>query len=217
MNHRSNIVRSKALPFYLLSPFALSQLFQTGNSKVLETLKENNFSKSMIKHVNGFSKNNFTCNYYEEESIHKLSTKHMSDCLKVFHVNIESFNSKGNELSAYLKCLKLKFDIICLTEIRSTSLSLINKEFPDFNIFIDNPTIAKGGVALLLRKNKFKQITEIDTDANFNIKNKLAGTNCHIEHKWISCKIDNQNIIIGGIYRHPHRNIDSFNNALNAH
>ena len=140
----------------------------------------------------------------------------MSDCLKVFHVNIESFSSKGNELSSFLKCLKFEFDVICMTEIRSTSLGLINKEFPDFHIFIDNPTIAKGGVALLLRKDKFTQITEIDSDANFNIKNKLARTNCHVEQKWISCKIGNQNIIIGGIYRHPHRNIESFNNALKS-
>jgi len=168
----------------------------------------------MIKHVNGFLKNYFTCNYYEEENIHQLSKKNMPDSLKAFHVNIESFASKGNDLTSYLKCLKFDFDVICMTEIRSTCLSLINKEFSEFHSFIDDPTIAKGGVALLLRKNKFTQITEIDRDANFNLKNKLARTNCHVEQKWISCKIENQNVIIGGIYRHPHRNIDSFNNAL---
>ena len=72
MNYRSIIDRSKALPFYTLSSFSLSQLFQTGKSKVLETLEENNFSRNMIKHVNGFSRNNFTCNCLEEESIHNL-------------------------------------------------------------------------------------------------------------------------------------------------
>ena len=101
-----------------------------------------------------------------------------------------------------------------MTETRFTSSSLINKEFPDFHIFIDNPTTAKGGVALLLRKNKFKQITEIDSNENFNLKNKLAGTNCLVENKWISCKIENLNVIIGGIYRHPHQNIESFITAL---
>ena len=175
MDYRSIIERSKALPFYILSTFTLSQLFQTGKRKVLETLENNNFSKNMIKIVNGFTKNNYTCNYLEEEGIHKLSTKHLPDCLKAFHVNIDSFNKKGNELSTYLNCLKIKFDIICMTEIRFSSLNLINKEFPDFHIFIDNPTTAKGGVALLLRKNKFKQITEIDTNDNFNLRNKLAG------------------------------------------
>ena len=197
MNCRAIIERSRSLPFFNLSTFTLSQLFQTKKSKVLETLENNNFSKNMIKHVNGFSKNNFTCNYYEEESINQLATKHMPDCLKVLHVNIESFASKGNEFSSYLKCIKPKFDVICMTETRFTSSSLINKEFPDFHIFIDNPTTSKGGVALLLRKNKFKQITEIDSNENLNLKNKLAGTNCLVENKWISCKIENLNVIIG--------------------
>ena len=214
MNCRAIIERSRSLPFFNLSTFTLSQLFQTNKSKVLETLENNNFSKNMIKHVNGFSKNNYTCSYYEEESLHQLSTKHLPDSLKVFHVNIESFASKGRELSSYLKCLKLDFDLLCITEIRSTSISLIDKEFPNFHIYIDNPSTAKGGVALLLRKDKFKEITEIDTNANFNLKDKLAGTNSLVENKWISCKIDNQNVIIGGIYRHPNRNLDSFNNAL---
>ena len=206
MKFKSILQSSKELPFHSLSPFTLSQFFQSGKSNVLDILENNNFSRNLIKHVNGFSKNNYTCNYHEEESLHQLSAKHLPDCLKIFHVNIESFASKGKELSAYLKCLKPIFDIICITEIRNTSLSIINKEFPDFDIFIDNPSTPKGGVAVLLRKNKFKEITEIDTDANFNLKNKLAGTNSHVENKWISCKIDDQKVIIEGIYRHPHGN-----------
>merc|ERR1712240_460962 len=70
--------------------------------------------------------------------------------------------------------------------------------------------------ALLIRKDKFKQITEIDTNENYNLKNKLAGTKNVVENKWISCKVDNQNIIIGGIYRHSNQNIESFNNALKS-
>ena len=31
----------------------------------------------------------------------------------------------------------------------------------------------------------------------------------------VSFKIKNQKIIVGGIYRHPHGEIDHFNNALN--
>ena len=169
----------------------------------------------MIKHVNGFSKNNYTCGYYEEDSAFNLTTKHLPDSLKIIHVNIESFSSKGLNLSTYLKCLKFKFNIICLTEIRFSTIGLIQKEFPDFDIFIDNPTTAKGGVALLLKNDNFKEVTEIDFDDKFNLKNKLVGSNCLVENKWLSFKIGNQNIILGGIYRHPHREMDNFNNALN--
>ena len=126
MNLRSNIEISKNLPFHLVSPFALSQLFQTSKDKVLEKLENNNFAKNMIKHVNGFSKNNYTCNYYDDENIKQLTKRHVKDSLKIFHVNIESFARKGNELSTYLSCLNINFDIICITEIRSTTISLIN-------------------------------------------------------------------------------------------
>ena len=132
MNTRTNIEINRLLPFFSLSPFTLSQLFQTGKSDILEKLKENNFTKNMIKHVNGFSKNNFTCNYFEEESIHKLATKHKPDCLKVFHVNIESFASKGKELSSYLKCiiLSLMSSVLQRRELQVQLLSQMN--FPIF-------------------------------------------------------------------------------------
>ena len=214
MDCKSNIERSKLLPFHVCSQFTLSQLVQSRRSKVLETLELNNFSKSMRKHVNGFSKNNYTCGYFDEDSIPNITRKHDPNSLKIFHVNIESFSKKGVELSVYLKCLKFEFDIICLTEIRYTNIGIIDKEFPEFHIFIDNPTTAKGGVAIILKKDKFSQITEIDSSNDFNLKNNCACTKCIIENKWLSCKINNQKIILGGIYRHPKGEIDHFNNAL---
>ena len=49
---------------------------------------------------------------------------------------------------------------------------------------------------------------------DFNIKKSCACTKCLIENKWLSFKIDNQKVILGGIYRHPKGEIDHFNNAL---
>ena len=199
MDCKSIIERSKSLPFHLCSPFALSQLVQSRKSRVLEALESNNFSKNMRKHVNGFSKNNYTCGYFDEENIHNLTQKHDPDCLKIFHLNIESFSKKGVELSVYLKCLKFEFDILCLTEIRYTNKGIIDKEFPEFHIFIDNPTTAKGGVAILLKKDKFSQITELDTSNDFNLKNKCPCTKCLIENKRLSFKVNNQKYILGGL------------------
>ena len=187
MDCLNNSAMCKILPFFTCSNVALSQLFQSRKDNVLEKLEGNNFSKNMIKHVNGFSKNNYTCSYYDEKSIIDLSKKHIPNCLKIFHLNIESFKKHGTELSVYLKCVGLKFDIICLTEIRHTTTGLIDKDFPDFHIFIDDPSSSKGGVALLLRKNKFSQITEIDKNSNQHFKKTCACTKCLIESKWIIC------------------------------
>ena len=217
MNCKANLELTKSLPFATCSPFLLSQLFQSDKNNVLEKLKGNNFTKNMIKHVNGFSKNNYTCSYYENKSLKNLSKKHLPNSLKLFHLNIESFSANHNELSAFFKCLDITFDIICLTEVRNTTIGLIDKEFPDYHIFLDNapPTKgAKGGVALLLKKEKFNQITELDFNPKFNLKKTCAEHNCQIETKWLSFKIKNQNVIIGGIYRHPKGNIEHFTNAL---
>ena len=37
---------------------------------------------------------------------------------------------------------------------------------------------------------------------------------CKIENKWLRFNINNQSVIIGGIYRHPKGNIQHFNDAL---
>ena len=176
MNCKANLELTRSLPFATCSPFFLSQLFQSDKNEVIEKLKANNFSKNMIKHVNGFSKNNYTCNYYNKKSIQNLSRKHLPNNIKIFHLNIESFSSNKAELSVFFKCLQISFDIICLTEVRHTNIGLIDMEFPDFNIFLDNAPSskgAKGGVALLLKKDKFDQVTELDFNANFNLKKYL--------------------------------------------
>ena len=150
----------------------------------------------MIKHVNGFSKNNYTCSYYQEEGLFNLSRKHLPDCLKLYHHNISSFQKNKLTLIPFLKSLKIQFDIICLTEIRKSSIGILVKEFPNFHIFIDNPTLAKGGVALL-RKTKINNITELDLNDNFNLKNSCTCKDCHIENKWLSFNIDNLKLLCG--------------------
>ena len=210
-------IQEPVLPFESMASDAeLIELFESVRDKVIKSLESNNFSKNMIKHVNGFSKNNYTCGYYQENGIYNLSKKHLPDCLKAYHHNIASFNKNGAALSAFLKCLNLKFDIICLSEIRKCTIGIIDKEFPDYHIYIDNPTLNKGGIALLIRRNKFKNITVLDINNNFNLKSACNCNNCHIENKWLSFYIDKQKVIIGGIYRHPNSNIDHFNAALNT-
>ena len=144
----------------------------------------------MIKHVNGFSKDNYTCGYFQENSILNLLKKHLPDCLKMIHQNIVSFNKNGLHFSFYLKYLSINFDIICLTEIGRTTEGIINKEFPDHHIYIDDTKTTKGGVALLLRKNKFDNITEIAP-----IKLSCTCRKCVIENKWLSFKVEDQQFI----------------------
>ena len=201
---------SKALPFHNFKSHHIIKMFQTEKSKLFEKLESNNFYKSMLEHENGLSKDNYTCSYYQENSIQNLLKKHLPDGLKIFHLNIASFNKNGIHLSFYLRFLSITFDIICLTEIGHSSIGIIEKQFPVHHIFIDPTLTSKGGVALLFRENIFDNVSEMEP-----INLKCNCKECQVENKWVTCKVNDQKFIVGGIYRHPNGNCEHFNTALN--
>ena len=90
-----------------------------------------------------------------------------------------------------MKCLNFEYDIICLTEIRVSDPGIIQMEFPNYHVYIDCISSKKGGVAILLKKDKFKNINELDLNNDFNIKDKCRCSNCKTENKWLSLKINN--------------------------
>ena len=155
------LMLSQVLPFYNCSPFSISQLTQSRKNRFLEKLESNNFSKNMIKLVNGFSKNNYTCNYFMEESVNNLIKKHKADCLKVFHFNMESFNTNGDKLSSYLKCLDFEYDIICLTEIRTPNPAVISLEFPNYNVYLDCVSTKKVELLFYSKKTNLKMLMKL--------------------------------------------------------
>ena len=65
----------KELPFHGFSRSDLIKLFQSEKDLLFERLANNDFSKNMLKHVNGFSKDNYTCGYFQEKSIQNLLKK----------------------------------------------------------------------------------------------------------------------------------------------
>ena len=205
---------SKELPFFYCSQDDISQLFTTPKKNLFNRLTNNNFSISMINMVNGFSKDNYTCNYYNSESINQLFKNHHPNSLKAFHLNLESFNTNGDLLKTNLKLLNFEFDILCLTEVRKTSINMIELVFPNYDIFLDTPSLCKGGVAVLVKKNRFSGVTDLNAGSGYDLKNNCNCDNCICENVWVSFNINKQKVLIGGIYRHPKGNIEHFNNSL---
>ena len=99
MANNSYNMQSYALPFCGFSSNQIAMLYQSKKEKLFETLENNNFSRNMLKHVNGFSKDNYTCGYYHEDNIRNIKQKHLPDCLKSFHLNIVSFSKNGVDLA----------------------------------------------------------------------------------------------------------------------
>ena len=82
-----------------------------------------------------------------------------------------------------LECLNFTFDILCFTEVRETTTEILKSVFPEYEIYLNNPDTAKGGVALLLRKNELKNITEISPTTGFNLKGVCNCFQCKTENK----------------------------------
>ena len=61
---------------------------------------------------------------------------------------------------------------------------------------------------------KISNITELGPNAGFELKDKCNCSKCIYENKWLRFNINNQSVIVGGIYRHPKGNIDHYNSAL---
>ena len=148
---------SSQLPFYNCSDYYISYECLTIKNKMFDRFKNNNFTKEMIQYVNGFSKNNYTCDYFSEEGFNSILRNHQNNALKVFHVNICSFDRNKFELEAYLKSLKCTFQIIALTELGRTSVGFIEQIFDNYDIFFDKAPTTKGGAALLILKKYFQQ------------------------------------------------------------
>ena len=195
-------IADNTLPFNNCSPFFISCQFQTGKKHLIEKLENNNFSKEMIKHISKFSKNNYSCKYYDKDNINSLSNSHHTSALKVIHININSIGKHGLELASYLEHLNINYDVIMLTETRETSVGIVKMHFPNYDIFIKNPDSPKGGACILTARDRFKNIQIIQDDC-FNLGNKCSCNQCEIDDIWITLESNNKNILIGCIYRHP--------------
>ena len=79
----------------------------------------------------------------------------------VFHVNIQSFNAKGDKLIGYLSLLKRKFDIICLAETWYGDEKMSEIFFEQYLGFYSNRLSRKrGGASILISKQLNCQLTE---------------------------------------------------------
>ena len=211
-NNEAKIIKAlfSHLPFQSCSDFYITYECLSLKDKMLDRFKNNNFNKEMQNYVNTFSKDNYTCDYYTESKFNNIFKNHQKSSLKTFHANLDSFESKKYLLVAYLESLKGRFSIIGLTEIGSTSIESIMHIFEDYEIFMVKSKTNKGGAALLVLRNHFKNIIDLRQNDNYNFENMCKCSKCNVESQFISLETNNTKLIVGCIYRHPKGEINHF-------
>ena len=188
----------------------------SAEEKILKKFETNNFSNQLINNLS-LLKDNFTCNYFNENSFHKLINHHNAKSLKIFHINIRSINKHKIILKSYLESLKCTFDIIFLTETGNTTLFEIEDTFQNYKFYLDPPIAkrgSKGGAGILVNQNSFDSIEELFDNDEDNLKKNCQRGNCIVENKWLKLTNNKNTYITASIYRHPSGNNESFVNSL---
>ena len=202
---------SKEMPFSQMNNKDLRNFLYSTNTppppKVITKSSEE--IKSMMarfKQVNQLfdgNENSISCDYYDINELNKLSVNQKD--LKIIHLNISSLPLHINELKIFLSLVKVRFDIISLSESRITKNNSLttNIDIPGYNIE-HTPTESKAGGCLLYISNKVSY--KLRSDLNIYCPKQL-------ESVFIEVLLPNQkNHIIGVIYKHPSMNVSKFTN-----
>ena len=137
-----------------------------------------------------------------------ISQDYCDQDLSIMHINIRSLPRNGNNLVAYLDLLKIKFNIVCISETWLNDNRIIDDLFPEYNAYHSMRGTDKspgGGVSIFVHK-RFKS-------------EELCGFTCNQEHiECIFVRIlgsSGPNITIGTCYRKPtNSNASAFISAL---
>ena len=124
----------------------------------------------------------------------------------MIHFNINSLKAHFDELNEFLLYFSSPPSIIFISETRINVKPLININLPDYT-FIHVPSTSKaGGVGACFFNN-----LKVSVKDNF----ELYVQGC--EDLWFDVKFSkqNNNHLFAVIYRHPHKNLPQFLNALN--
>ena len=125
--------------------------------------------------------------------------------LSVIHLNISYLPLQIDELNCFLSFLRVKFDIISISEyrIRKSNTLITNIEIPGYNIE-QTPSESKAGGCLLYISDKIPYKSRNDL--------KLYCPK-QLESVFIEIVLFNEpSQIIGTIYKYPSMNASSFNN-----
>lgn len=123
--------------------------------------------------------------------------------LNIFHQNIQCLSSRIDSLLIVID--ELKPDIIILTEHKLTKNEILNFNICGYKLasYYVRKINEGGGVLIMVSNN-------IDFTNNVNKSIEFLNIDKLFESCVIELKLNNTKIIIGGIYRTPSRNIESF-------
>ena len=211
--------RDEVFPFhdlsdeeYLAFERGLNVNCDTDTLKVLP----NQRLKSLLRNLNSLSLSDaddddipgVNCKYYHLDDISRNNFK-QNGKISLLHMNIASLNAHKDEFEEMLSMLKIKLDIIGLTETKIIKgmNPIFDKSIEGFTDYSTPTESEKGGTILYINTN-LDSIPRTDLDKQLNVSRKLESSFCEILVK------GKKNIIVGCVYKHPSMDITEFNDLF---
>ena len=201
-------------PFSSLTDNNISEVFQTDSDYYNQIFKSNGFNDFIKEYSLQNSlddTNQIDCKYYSLDSLNdELRTK--NKFLKVLNLNVRRIAPNLGKLKVFLSSLRQVFEIIILTEIGDDAQYYITQEhFPGYDFYLDVPVSNRyGGAAILVRED----LGTVTVRNDLSMKKTCNCSQCAWENIWVDLTTSQMSITLGAIYRHPHGNVDHFNEKL---
>ena len=191
----------RQMPFYNLTNFQLSLVYELARVKYTDMLVNNSIQKHLINNVPQQMLSTFQCNYHDEESFNKMANSRKL-ALSLIHINLGSSIRNYSLFKAHLTNLLVKYDVIAISEAGVKNIEIARNVFQGYQFYYKEPThkTTKGGTAIFIKS----EIEGVSIRTDLELKLSL------VEDIWLEIN----NLIIGVIYRHPTSNLNIFVQAL---
>ena len=133
-----------------------------------------------------------------------ISSKVPLQSFTILHVNIRSIKCNVDELKELLSRFKTSPDIIAVSETKLKANEHCKVIVEGYNFFHEGTNTNAGGVGIFIKDN-----------ISYSLCNNLKMNIPNCEDLWIKLNHKNQNnCIVGTIYRHPHQIMKKFHEKL---
>jgi len=166
------------------------------------------FTLSEEQFIYDFGSTNSRCEYYQiNEHNDKFKSQKYEHSFNLIALNIQSCNHNFVHFTTFLEKLKVKYDVIILTETFLTSATNYTHELDGYTSFASFKTSRRGGVKIFCRNYLCPVLVD-----------KICVNNELYESLFVSlCLSNNKKLLVGGIYRSPSGSKVSFNQHFEEH
>ena len=170
-------------------------------------LNEHKLKNDLLKMYKGLYQSEILNDYMTIEEFNSTFAFQTNLPLTIMHLNIQSLNAKITNFCDMLINIDVNFDVIVLTEIWCTNINFYENILAGYTLIYDLPNGGKaGGVGVFIKNDlTYKRRLDLHIQSNDFVKT---------ENVWIEVIINRSKIVIGGVYRHPSRFIDEFNEQI---